>query len=523
MNITRLLGMTTGFALCVTPLLAQEETIETATGVVYLDRDANQSRDEGEPGLAGIKISNGRDIVVTDGEGRYEIDVDQDDIIFVIKPRGFRTPLTELNLPRFFYIHKPNGSPESEFGGVAPTGELPESIDFPLTPQVEPEVFRALMFGDTQPSDIKDVEYIAHDVVEQIIAEGTDASLGVTLGDIVNNDLSLFGPMNQTIGLIGIPWYNVIGNHDMNFDATNDVHSDETFERVYGPSYYSFDYGPVHFMVLDDVTWYIPEGSDRGRYKGGLGEEQMTFIRNDLAMIPKDQLVVLMMHIPLVGVEDQEELYNLIEDRPFSLSFSAHTHFQQHVFIGEDSGFDGEEPHHHVINVTVCGSWWRGAPDENGIPNTTMRDGAPNGYSVVTFDGHEYSIEFRAARRPASHQMNIYAPEAVASADAGETEVIVNVFGGSEKSVVEMSIGQTDEWVKLEQAEIEDPYYVAMKKLEESETPPPGRPLPDTRKSGHIWKGALPANLQPGTHLIRVRTVDMFGQKYQDARTIRVE
>ncbi len=148
-------------------------------------------------------------------------------------------------------------------------------------------------------------------------------------------------PLNRAIALIGIPWYNVIGNHDINFEAQDDEHSDETFERIYGPSYYSFDHGPVHFLVLDDVRWFVPEGQDRGRYVGGLGKTQMEFIRNDLALIPEDQLVVLMMHIPLVDVEDRDELYDLIEKRPFSMSISAHTHYQQHVFIGKEDGFDG--------------------------------------------------------------------------------------------------------------------------------------------------------------------------------------
>ena len=63
---------------------------------------------------------------------------------------------------------------------------------------------------------------------------GTDAKFGVTLGDIMNDNLSLFSSLNRTVALIGIPWYNVIGNHDLNFEAL-DEHSDETFERIYGP------------------------------------------------------------------------------------------------------------------------------------------------------------------------------------------------------------------------------------------------------------------------------------------------
>ena len=45
--------------------------------------------------------------------GRYELPIDDDDIIFVIKPRGYMTPVDALNLPRFYYIHKPAGSPGS--------------------------------------------------------------------------------------------------------------------------------------------------------------------------------------------------------------------------------------------------------------------------------------------------------------------------------------------------------------------------------------------------------------------------
>src|SRR5690606_7210489 len=130
---------------------------------------------------------------------------------------------------------------------------------------------------------------------------------------------------------------------------------DETFERVFGPSYYSFDYGPVHFLVLDDIEWLVEDSNGRGRYRGGLGEKQMEFIRNDLAGIPHDQLVVLMMHIPLVDVHDRHELYRLIEQRPFCLSIAGHTHHHEHRFITHADGWRGPEPHHHIINVTVCG------------------------------------------------------------------------------------------------------------------------------------------------------------------------
>lgn len=535
-----------------------------ARGVVFHDKNRNNTRDADEPGVEDVRVSNGRAIVKTDREGRYELPVDDDTILFVIKPRDWMTPVDEHKLPQFYYVHKPAGSPpDLRFPGVKPTGPLPESVDFPLHRHWEPATFKALFFGDTQPRDVKEVEYIAHDVIEPLIAENKaiGASFGVTLGDVVFDDLSVFEPLNRAIALLDIPWYNVIGNHDVNKDAKSDKHANETWERIYGPSYYSFDHGPVHFLALDDIRWKVDE-EGRTRYVGGLGETQMEFIRNDLAMVPEDQLVVLMMHIPIKGVEDRKDLYDLIAKRPFSMSISAHTHYQEHQFIGEEDGFKGPAKHHHVVNVTVCGSWWRGSPDERGIPHTTMRDGAPNGYSILTFDGHDYDIEFRPAARPKDYQMNIYAPEKVSSDAAGDTEVLVNVFAGSERSKVEMRFDEDGDWTAMEHVEIEDPAYVAVKAREDallaatvaqqearqaaagatadsqadsspaSDAPPARRrraaelpfiPLPETIKSPHIWRAKLPANPPKGTRIIYVRTTDMFGKTYTDRRSISIQ
>jgi hypothetical protein len=499
----------------------QSDPEQVAKGIVYLDQNNNRKFDGEDEPVAGVKVSNGRNITTTDKEGRYELPVDDDDILFVIKPRNMRTPLSDHKLPLFYYVHKPQGSPELGFAGVKPTGPLPESVDFPLYKQDEPEQFRAILFGDPQPRDQKEVDYIAHDVVEELI--GTDASFGVTLGDIMFDDLKLFEPLNKTIALIGIPWYNVIGNHDINFDAKHDQHSDETFERIYGPSYYSFEYGQVHFIVLDDVEWYIPEDGGKGTYRGGLGKEQMEFLRQDLAMIPEDQLVVLMMHIPLTDVHDRQDLYRLIEKRPFCISISGHEHYHEHRFIKKEDGWMGAEPHHHIVNVTVSGSWWSGAPDERGIPHTMMRDGAPNGYSILSFDGTKYKLDFKAAGRPASYQLRIHAPEVVSTDQLAETIVFVNAFNGSARSKVEMQIG-TGDWHALEHSNQVDPKYQAVFDAEAAilKDSPLWRKLSKPTPSSHLWKASLPDGTPVGTHLLRVRTTDMHGRKYTAQRVIRV-
>lgn len=498
-----------------------------AKGIVFHDANKNGKFDEGEKPVPSVKVSNGKEIVATGKEGRFEIPVGDDTIIFVIKPRGWRTPLTKEKLPRFYYIHKPNGSPNLKYEGVKPTGPLPKLIEFPLYPQTEPDQFRAVMFGDPQPRNQKEVDYIAHDVVEELI--GTDASFGVTLGDIMFDDLKLFKPLASAIALIGIPWFNVIGNHDINLDAKSDQHSDETFESVFGPSYYSFDYGPVHFLVLDDIQWYLPKPDGKGRYRGGLGKTQMEFIRNDLKMIPDDQLVVLMMHIPLIDVRDRHELYRLIEKRPFCMSISGHTHHHEHRFIKREDGWMGAEPHHHVINVTVSGSWWSGSPDERGIPHTMMADGAPNGYSIISFDGSKYTIDFKAAARPKSYQMNVHAPECVFVDDLANTTVYANVFNGSERSKVQMRVGK-GKWITMEHSIELDPTFKATGEAEaailaryKKDEQKPWTKLSNPKASPHLWRATLPAKLPGGVHLIHVRATDINGKVVNGRRTIRVK
>lgn len=501
----------------------QKDTPPVATGVVYHDANENQKLDKGEKRLSGIRVSNGQEIVITNEDGQYELPVDDDTILFVVKPRNWRSPLNEHNLPRFYYIHKPGGSPMSKFAGVAPTGPLPESVDFPLYPQSEPDQFKAVMFGDPQPRNQKEVDYLTHDIVEELI--GSDASFGVTLGDIVFDDLDVMEGINRSIAMIGIPWYNVVGNHDINRDAKEHKFSDETFERVYGPSTYSFDYGPVHFLVIDNVEWVVPQGDRKPSYRGGIGEEQLAFIKTDLAQIPKEQMVVLMMHIPIIGVHDRHGLYRLIEDRPLCISISGHTHTHEHVWITDVDGWNGPKPHHHIINVTVSGSWWGGAPDERGIPHTTMADGGPNGYSILNFDGDRYHLDYFAAGRGPDYQMEIDAPEVVAQAVTSEATIYANVFNADQFAEVTMQIGDAEPVLMEHSREVDPKYKRTVEKEAEALAlnKSAWRKLPSPKKSTHLWKQTLPENLEAGSHKITVRAKFKDGRVFTDYQIFRVE
>src|SRR5690554_2803238 len=78
------------------------------TGIVYDDANGNGKKDRREQGLAGVAVSNGVDVVQTDDKGRYVLPIGEDNIIFVIKPSGYRPPVNEFNQPQGYYIHKPH-------------------------------------------------------------------------------------------------------------------------------------------------------------------------------------------------------------------------------------------------------------------------------------------------------------------------------------------------------------------------------------------------------------------------------
>ncbi len=164
---------------------------DTATGVVFDDTNGNSERDTGEPGVPDVSVSNGREVVRTDAQGRWSLGVTDETILFITKPVGYMVPVNDVQLPQFYYVHYPNGTPiPLRYGGIEPTGPLPDSVDFPLVQRTESDQFDALVFADPQTRNVGELEDFRQDVVAEL--RGSDAALGITVGDLVNDPLDLF-------------------------------------------------------------------------------------------------------------------------------------------------------------------------------------------------------------------------------------------------------------------------------------------------------------------------------------------
>jgi hypothetical protein len=508
-----------------------------ASGTVYEDTPT------GRHGIPDIMVSNGEDVVRTDAGGHWTLPLADGDSVFVIKPTGWTTPVDPVTqLAQFAYLHSPDGTPASlapRFAGVAPTGPLPASIDFALRRQDEPTRFDALLITDPQPESLAELGYVRDDVVAQL--GDVPAAFGIGLGDLMFDDLAHYDRYNRLIGTVGLPWHNCPGNHDMNLEAPDNTLSRETFKRVFGARYHAFQYGGATFLVLDNVE-YLGTDPARplgfGKYQGRFGARQLAFVRNVLANVPRDSLVVITHHIPLhtlvgdqpgVANTDTPALLAAVATHPNCISFSGHTHTNEHWYLDADGKPAAIGHHHHVLSA-VSGSWWSGPDDIRGIPVALATDGSPNGFHLLSVDGNKATTLLIPAHDPSrsllrivlDSQMHQASPELlneykagalltgpIAAGQAGSTRVVVNFFEGGPRSTVELAIGGSG-FTAMRRTQRIDPFVEEVYGRHTTVRKPWVKP----ELSSHVWQATLPATLPAGTHRLSVRARDEHGRMH---------
>ena len=504
--------------VAITPANATNDSEEerVATGFVFEDYNHNGLRDKGEPGVPGVSVSNGLDVVQTNKRGRYRLKVTDETVIFITKPSGYDVPVDEVQLPQFYYVHYPNGTPPVAnwlFDVIEPTGTLPKRVNFPLYRSKQDEsAFRALAFADPQSGNFGDflsgvpdedgqrmLTNLRDEFIEGLV--GTNASFVMVAGDIINDVLSLYPRHNRIMATLGIPVWNAPGNHDMNFKSPNDKYSTQTYIRNFGPPNYSFDYGDVHFIAMDNVEFAgnsepfaegigsvnrfssgLPEGGSN--VKGFFSEEQLEWLKNDLRYVPKSKLVVLYTHISLktlaisggntigaanINTQNLDELLAVLNSHPNVYTFSGHdTSNLWTLWLGEEEGRAPGLPaitHKKIAEVRTS---LRGPNDDRGVAISHTDDGNPNGYYFFDFDGADIETRFEAGyarintpsksrkelddfqmrisvgvnvNRDAIHDLSVDCPTPDAADSIGPRNyVVVNVFDSNAEHKVKMSL-----------------------------------------------------------------------------------
>lgn len=514
-----------GLLFCAAGAMAADAP-ESLGGVVYDDRDGDGRRDRGEPGVAAVLVSNGRALAETDATGRYRIAVAPGQTVFAIKPAGWRVPQNDLARPGA-WRHVPSLAPPSvKYGGIA-SGPMPRSFDIGLRRAPPGDGWLEVrVFADPQVKSTADVDYYARDIIDSVLAERTSRSdareqrrapeLGLSLGDIVDDELSLYPALNAQTRRIGVPWLHVAGNHDLDFDVAHDEDSLLTFRNTFGPDTFAWEEDEAVFVGLDDVI-YRPGQSPA--YIGGLREDQLAFLEAYLPRVPKQRLLVLAMHIPLFEYEgrdtfrdaDRARLFALLHDFPNVLILSGHSHAQQHWMHDARTGWQGAAPLHEYNVGAACGAFWTGVKDASGIPDTTMSDGTPNGYASLGIgrDGR-YALAWHAAREPQDAQIGLHAPKVLRRVAYPAYGVYANVYMGRADTRVEFRVDD-GEWKPMRRTLAPDPRVVRENMLDADADALRGYDRSaEATPSPHLWRGALPTDLPAGAHRIEVRAFDAW-------------
>lgn len=488
---------------------------DIAAGTVFSDLDGDGARGAGEPGIGGVLLSNGRDVVVTRDDGGYRLPLDAPGIVFVIRPAAYDLPRGADGLPAFWRPHVPDGTPDAlglAFAGQPATGVLPAEIDFPLLPRADgaPEAVSAILAADPQPRDHRELDFVRDSFLRAIAGEPADFAL--VAGDIMYDDLSLLPRYLTLLAATGQTWFHLPGNHELNYESPDDAHALETYRAFFGPPDHAFFAGPALVVVLDNVVYAghdpgRPKGA--GRYHGGIGADQLAFLRNLLDLVPADMPLVLATHIPLKADRDaphrstanRAELVALLCGRPHVLTLAGHLHMAERHELGALDGCDGAPVPHWVLG-TVSGNWWSGPPDATGMPQALQMDGTPRGFYRLRLGPDSAAIAFVPLGEPPGALRDGADPVRLQLVREGPRDVLyANVATGGPRTVLGWRIG--DGPVQpMEQVRYRDPLAVAA--FEGLDLPDWNRPQPST----HLWRAALPDDLPFGGHVVTVVAED---------------
>ena len=203
-------------------------------------------------GLPGVAVTDGYNIVLTDKAGKYLLESNATaEFVHISVPRGYAFP-HEKGVARFYQPIKP---------GVAKM-----TADFELQKLAGDDTKHTfVVWADPQMINKKDCRELltssAPDLQKLAAQYDANTTFAIGCGDLVWDKFELFEDYKKAVEISNIPFFQVIGNHDLDLTARADEGSSRTFKSHFGPTYYSFNRGEIHYVVLDNVFFIGPPKS----------------------------------------------------------------------------------------------------------------------------------------------------------------------------------------------------------------------------------------------------------------------
>ncbi len=363
------------------PITLKAQSSAEVAGVVFNDINANGVYDKGDKPVKGVAVSDGLNVVKTDNRGRFSL-----------QRRGEA---------RFISISCPSGYMTSTGGYFkAVSGNADASgYDFALR-RYKSGVgkkgnHRFIHISDTEIFNTAENEKWSKDVSDY--AANQNVAFIVHTGDIcyekgLKEHIRLMNNENMPV-----PVYYCIGNHDL----VKGKYGEELFESLYGPAWYSFNVGNVHYVVTPMLG-----GDYRPSYTA---DEVCRWMRNDLAALVPGTPVVVFNHNLLT--QDDKFIY---KGKSESLNLND---FNLKAWIYGHWHINHVTRHGNVLNICTT------ALDKGGI------DHSVGAYRVIDVDA-KGDVKSQLRYAYLHRHLAIASPQGA----TGTGDVTVNVYSSVAKT-----------------------------------------------------------------------------------------
>ncbi len=351
--------------------------------------------------IEGVVISDGVYCTRSDSDGAFYMGRELANTKFITAsiPSGYKAPNNEKGLPQFY--HRVT---DSERNSNRCT------IHFVFEPIAgNADRYTILIGADPQPrakTHYKDrFAFHSLDICEDLYRDMRETATAITdrcvyglmLGDIVHENMSLFDNYIEGISTINCQMFNVLGNHDHDKSATSDEEGARGFEDKLGPSYYSFNIGKQHFVVLDNCIMAASESGISGVEKYGLTDRMWQWLQNDLKYVDYSTTIMVAAHAPMFRKQSRVEASNsaqygkeyaaLLSKYKKVHAWAGHTHSTHNYCYPESSSYKNIEV--HTLARSTGGLLYT---------NDYCFGGTPRGYTIVEVDGEDIRWYFNPTK-----------------------------------------------------------------------------------------------------------------------------
>ena len=363
-------------------------------------------------GVENVVVSDGAEVTVTNEKGIYQLkSAKKWGYVFISVPSGYEVPSVGV-LPQF---HR----------ALKNSADVVERADFKLEKVDGQDSYKIFMLGDmhlaNRTGDLGQFAQFTSDLTDYMTRHKGEKMYALTLGDMTwdlywySNSYYFPQYLNTVNSQIkNLQIFHTMGNHDNDFQTRSDYDAAVKYVDQICPTYYSFNIGKVHYVVMDDIDCSSYDGSTSRNYVKSLSAEQLDWLAKDLSHVAKTTPVVVAMHAQVFypttsGFKiDHDQvntlrLFDILDG--YTVRFvTGHTH---NLFnVTPDAPIVDGHNFREYNSGSVCASWWWSGNLTPGIHIGT--DGTPGGYGIWDVTGTDFQCLYKSTGWPEEYQFRSY-------------------------------------------------------------------------------------------------------------------